>query len=366
MNIGFFLEEMNFRGVVNSTYNYALYNKTILKNNSIIFYNKNNSFNQVDVIKKFKKKFKIYGVSEFKEIDSFKNNLKIDFLYTQKVGIKDKLICSNIKTIVHAVYPQPFKELHGYNYAYVSEWLSKYFSNYKIPYVPLIMEIDKNKNNLKKSLKIKKGQIVFGCHGGESSFDIKFVHDVVKKIVNLRKDFQFLFLNINKFYNHPRVKFIKGTADDILKKKFINTCDVMLYGRSQGESFGLACGEFALANKIILSYKFNRHRSHEFNIPKKLFIEYCSYKDLFNKLKNYKHKKIKGNKISKYNYYKPKKTMKIFNKVFFKTQNNFKFSIIDYIWNFFNHQKMNYLYLRHKIYNHYYNIIESKLLNKID
>ena len=32
MNIGFFLEEMNFRGVVNSTYNYALYNKTILKN----------------------------------------------------------------------------------------------------------------------------------------------------------------------------------------------------------------------------------------------------------------------------------------------------------------------------------------------
>ena len=43
MNIGFFLEEMNFRGVVNSTYNYALYNKTILKNNSIIFYNKNNS-----------------------------------------------------------------------------------------------------------------------------------------------------------------------------------------------------------------------------------------------------------------------------------------------------------------------------------
>ena len=58
MNIGFFLEEMNFRGVVNSTYNYALYNKTILKNNSIIFYNKYNSLNQVDVIKKFKKNLK--------------------------------------------------------------------------------------------------------------------------------------------------------------------------------------------------------------------------------------------------------------------------------------------------------------------
>ena len=41
----------------------------------------------------------------------------------------------------------------------------------------------KTKNNLKKTLGIKKGNIVFGCHGGESSFDIRFVQDVLKKIV---------------------------------------------------------------------------------------------------------------------------------------------------------------------------------------
>ena len=40
MNIGFFIGEMNFRGVANSSYQYAYYNQTLLKNKSIIFYTK--------------------------------------------------------------------------------------------------------------------------------------------------------------------------------------------------------------------------------------------------------------------------------------------------------------------------------------
>ena len=56
MNIGFYIDEMNFRGVANSTYSYALNNKNILKNNSIIFYNKKNYRNKSEVIKKFKKR----------------------------------------------------------------------------------------------------------------------------------------------------------------------------------------------------------------------------------------------------------------------------------------------------------------------
>ena len=40
MVIAFYIDEMNFRGVANSTYQYALKNIEILKNISIIFYNK--------------------------------------------------------------------------------------------------------------------------------------------------------------------------------------------------------------------------------------------------------------------------------------------------------------------------------------
>ena len=57
MNIGFYIDEMNVRGVTNSTYLYAINNKKILKNRSIIFYNKKNFRNKSEVIKKFKKKF---------------------------------------------------------------------------------------------------------------------------------------------------------------------------------------------------------------------------------------------------------------------------------------------------------------------
>ena len=39
MNIAFYCNEMNLRGVANSTYLFALYNKKLLKNKSM-YYNK--------------------------------------------------------------------------------------------------------------------------------------------------------------------------------------------------------------------------------------------------------------------------------------------------------------------------------------
>ena len=64
---------MNYRGVANSTYQFAFQNKKILKNKSIIFYNKKNYRNQKEVINRFKKKFKVIGITYFKEIESNKN-----------------------------------------------------------------------------------------------------------------------------------------------------------------------------------------------------------------------------------------------------------------------------------------------------
>ena len=55
MNIAFYIDEMNLRGVANQTFLLAVNNKTILKNNSIIFYNQKNHRNNKEVIKKFKK-----------------------------------------------------------------------------------------------------------------------------------------------------------------------------------------------------------------------------------------------------------------------------------------------------------------------
>jgi len=363
MNIGFYIDEMNVRGVANSTYLYALNNQIILKNQSIIFYNKENFRNKTEVIQKFKKKFKSIGVTSFSEIDLYKEKLKIDYLYTQKSGNKDNWVSKKIKTLVHAVYPQKINQVHGYNYAYISEWLSKKFSNNKIPFVPYITESKENNLNFKKKFKIKKNDIVFGCHGGDSSFDMKFAQSAVLNVAKKRKDIFFLFLNINKFCKHSRIIFLKGTTNEIFKKKFINTCDAMLYGRSLGESFGLACAEFAIKNKDIISYKFNRHRSHKYSVSKNNFCEYSSYKSLNNLLDKYK-KRLNKQHVSKYKIYSKKKVMKDFKRFFLSKNIKTRFTFHDHLLNYFSHFEMNYFYIRHKICNHYFNYFYSKFVIK--
>ena len=85
---------------------------------------------------------------------------------------------------------------------------------------------------------------------------MKFSQKAVLNVAKKRKNIYFLFLNINKFCNHPQIIFLKGTADEKRKKLFINTCDAMIYGRSLGESFGLSIAEFSILNKPIFLYSF--------------------------------------------------------------------------------------------------------------
>ncbi len=366
MNIAFYIDEMNLRGVANSTYQYAFYNEKILKNKSIIFYNKSNFRNKKKVILKFKKKFNVFAINNFANINEFKEKLKINYIYTQKSGKKDNWISDRIKTLVHFVYPQKISEIHGFRYVSVSNWLNKNFFNNKLSVLPYIVEINKSKLNLKKKLKIKKNQIVFGCHGGESSFDLKFTHDALIDVVNNRKDIIFIFLNINKFCNHPRIFFIKGSSDEVFKKKFINTCDAMIYGRSLGESFGLACGEFALLGKRIILYKFNRHRSHIQSLPKNLYYEYSSRTSLINIINKF-HTKNKIKYIKKENLYLNYKSLAVikkFKSVFLNESHPPKINFIDKLKNYSSFLELLYYYCRHKIYQNYYRFIESRFYSK--
>ena len=147
---------MNFRGVANSSYQYAYYNQTLLKNKSIIFYNKEEKFHKKEVISKFKKKFKVIGVNGFKEVDKYIKKFNLKYTYVQKGGQRDLNISTNVKTLVHSLYPQNLKEVHGFKYSCVSEWQSSKFTNNKVPFVPYIVNLHKTKLNLKKSLRYKK------------------------------------------------------------------------------------------------------------------------------------------------------------------------------------------------------------------
>jgi hypothetical protein len=51
------------RGTTIALYDYAFFNRTILGNESIILYNPNNSYNNAEVIEKFKKEFSILSMT---------------------------------------------------------------------------------------------------------------------------------------------------------------------------------------------------------------------------------------------------------------------------------------------------------------
>ena len=355
LKVGFYLRELNFRGIANSIFIYAKNNQTILKNKSIIFYNSTALDNKTEAIKEFKKKFKIIKISSVSELEKINKILKLDYIYFQRDGAKDEIV-NNSKNIIHAVFPQNPFQYHGSNYAFISKWLSKTCSNNKYPFAPLPVQLLKNNQNLRNKLKIPKNAKVFGYHGGETSFDLIFVRDAIKKIVKQNKNIYFLFMNIRKFFNHKKVIFIKGIFNQTQKVKFINTCDVMLHARSLGESFGLSCAEFAIKNKPILTYGYCRQRAH-FEICKKNIIPYYSYTDLNKKILNFKKNKKYISKNLK-SELSEKKTIKIFKKILLnKKQQKTSLNIMDYIIVGFFFLQSNYFYIRNKVYTNYYKIL---------
>ena len=354
LKVGFYLRELNFRGIANSIYIYARNNQTILKNKSIIFYNSTALDNRPEAITEFKKKFKTIKISNLNELERINKNLKLDYIYFQRDGAKDEIV-NNSKNIIHAVFPQNIFQYHGSNYAFISKWLSKTCSNNKFPFAPLPVQLLKNNQNLRTKLKIPKDSKVFGYHGGETSFDLNFVRDVIKKVVRQNKNIYFLFMNIGKFFNHKKVIFIKGTFNQTQKVKFINTCNAMLHARSLGESFGLSCAEFAIKNKPIFTYGFCRQRAH-FEICKNNIIPYYSYEDLNLKILSFnKDRKYYSNNLKK--ELSEKNTIKVFKKILLnKKQQKPSTNIIDYIVVSFFFLQRNYFYLRHKIYTNFYKI----------
>ena len=76
LKVGFYLRELNFRGIANSIFIYAKNNQTILKNKSIIFYNSTALDNKPEAIKEFKKKFKTIKISNFNELEEINKKLK--------------------------------------------------------------------------------------------------------------------------------------------------------------------------------------------------------------------------------------------------------------------------------------------------
>lgn len=296
LKIGFMSNQLDNRGTGDALYNYAHYNEELLGNESRILTMDRGNHNQ-EAHRRF--------LDRFGEVFLLDNLRGLDALYHIKSGYDDG-IQTTIPYLVHSVFDnQP----HGTVYATVSPWMGARFG---LPYVPHIVQTHPTDENLREQLGIPKDAVVFGRHGGTDSFDIPFVKNSISYYVQTDKRVYFLFLNTDKFVDHPRVVHLPATVDPKQKKMFINTCDAMIHARSRGETFGIAVGEFAISGKPIITYSESHERAH----LEELGHFALTYKDT-KSLENQFDKVVAGPLLTwGYGQYTPERVMAQFDEVF--------------------------------------------------
>ena len=283
--IAFHSNQLCLRGTEVALFNYAKYNEDILGNKSVIF---TSPTTNLDALPKFQERFEV-KLLNFWEYDSYLSVNNFDYLYVTKMGTNDGYSLESIPTLVHTVFR--FNEPHGYKYFYISDWLAEdqgySKETHSLPYI--CEKLPEPKYSLREKLGFDSSLTIFGCYGGLTEFNIDFVHRAISNTVNNRDDVRFIFMNINKFIDHPNVLFLDGNYDLYEKSSFVNACDAMIHARSGGETFGLAVAEFAQANKPVVTYGLSGERCHLDILGERaiLYSNEDEVYDILNNLPNY-------------------------------------------------------------------------------
>ena len=247
MKVAIHVEQLDHRGCGTVTYDYSAGLRDCLGYEPIIMSSRPKSTCPVEKYSEFKT---ILYENE-SEIQSIIEKEKIDVFYFAKAGgLNEGITPTNCKTAIHCIFSMT--EPHGDVYAGVSQWLANRFNQPK--WVPHIINLPKTEDNLKAELGIPSDAFVIGRLGGYKQFDIPFARQALMMAIEKRSDMWAVFLNTEQFIDHPRVKFLSFNPSNLYKTKFINTCDAMLHARSDGETFGLAVGEFSSRNKPVFTF----------------------------------------------------------------------------------------------------------------
>lgn len=314
MKIAFHDNSISLRGTTVAVFDYAYWTRKLLGNESIIMYNKNHPANSQDVYNKFSKEFEIYSYNNLSEIDDILMKNNCDVFFMEKSGKPDGVISNFCQNWVHAISTCNKECVHGDKFAVGSRWLSE-VANYEIPYVPYMVYLPDNDENMRNDLGIPDEAFVFGRNGGLDTFDILWVKEVVNESLKIRNDIWYVFQLTNRFIEHDRVIYLDGYSDLNFKTKFINTCDVMLHARHGGESFGLSCAEFSIRNKPVITWFGSPERSH-IDILGDKGIYYSKKSDLLNIIVNLKREDIVDKDWNCYREYSPEKVIKKFKQIY--------------------------------------------------
>jgi hypothetical protein len=325
-------------------YNLAHYNETILGNESIILSaNYDGAWEKYpDASEKFKKRFQVFehGLSEqpggpfnlyysnVDEVDKIIKEQGVDALYIIK-GCSTPFMSRVVPNLIHYLFLSNSSHYdgdpsRGDKFAFISDWLAlqcKQTFNLDHASVPWMVDIADPGSDLREELGIPSDALVLGYHGGHDCFSLPWVGGPIRQVLNSRQDLHIIMMNVDRTltpidFDHPRLKFLPGTADMDRKAKFIKTCDAMLHARNCGETFGSSCAEFSLLNRPIIGCRDVPDRCH-IDILGEKFIGYSNPQELYDILTTISKDFIAGQNWDCYSEkYSPEPVMKKFKEIF--------------------------------------------------
>ena len=198
----------------------------------------------------FRSRFHTVGMASGEDLDAVAARHGLQAMYVSKWGVPDALQTHAVPCIVHAIFECATP--HGDVYVAISDHMRQKAAA-PCGVLPFCVELAPPGACLRRELGIPADAVVFGRHGGYRQFDVPFVQQAVRRAAAQRAAY-FLFLNTQPFMpGSAHVHFLPARADLQGRSDFVRACDAMVHGRSDGETFSMACGEFSLANKPVIT-----------------------------------------------------------------------------------------------------------------
>lgn len=316
MKVIFHNNQLCIRGSTVALEDYARYNEEILGNESIICYPATGG-NDPGVVARIQNRFKTiahHGSDDFQKIVDKEH---ADYSYFIRFGTRE-FLPTNCRTGVHSVFRQ--YEPHGDTYAYVSEWVAATMARAhgveSLPWVPHMTNLPAPTEDYREKLGIGKDKTIIGRIGGSDSFNLGFVYHAIANVLAERNDIVFVFVNTDKWINHPNVLFVPGITDVQEKSNMINTWDAMIHARSDGESFGIAIAEALSFNKPVLTWEGGGDQHHVKMLAGSGLV--YSQTNIVEKINNIRDYIGTEDYTKRVEQFRPEPVMKQFKDIFFK------------------------------------------------
>lgn len=311
--IGFFSNQLDFRGVGRALFDYAYHAEEYLGLRAVIWTlsSSKNFHSSEESRKRFSSRFRVHYVLPEELCKSVREETALISILAIVAQTKDNPLANcrvpSVALGVFGAQPAP-----GYVAARISQVVRGCSPNDFCPVLPHMVNVPKSDKDWRAKLGIPRYAKVFCRHGGIDTFDVDNLSGPLLQAVAEDPLIWLLFLNTPKFsHESERIRFFPPLSDYNNIREFINTCDAMVYGRRTGETFGLAIAEFSFCNKPIILHEKDHTKGFHSTVLLE-YISYKSYQDLPKVLKDFDRLKIQSKNWNFYQQFSPQKVMSTF------------------------------------------------------